>query len=110
MRTAAGLLSSSRSIRGLSDALSATGLAHAPVAIDAAARDALGVDTLQCVEMAAGLGSLRILFAQVSRDVPLRDELQRAARRLSSRAPHVLWLVAAVDARGANAAIVGWSN
>src|SRR5919201_773942 len=110
MRTAAALLSSSRSIRGLADALSATGLAQASAPIDAATRSALGIDALDFVELAAGVGSLRVVLGQFRMGVSLREELQRAARRLSSRAPHVLWLLAAVDASGTNAAIVGWSS
>jgi SAM-dependent methyltransferase len=65
---------------------------------------------VQRAELAAGQGSLRVLLLQVKSDAPFRDAIQRAAHRLSSRAPHVLWLVAAVDGAGSQAAIVGFAG
>src|SRR5438093_219698 len=110
MRTAAALLSKSRSVSGLADVVFATGLADAPVPVDAETRTALGLEAVAHAELAAGRGALRVLLLQLTADAALREALQRAARRLSSRAPHVLWLVAAVDAAGRHAAIVGWSG
>lgn len=108
MRTAAALLSSSRSIAGLADVVRATELAGSPVPIDACTRDALGIGRDARAELAAGQGVLRVLLVQLEAHAILREALQRMARRLASRAPHVLWLVAVVDARGDSAAIAGW--
>ena len=110
MRAAAALLSSSRSIVGLAEVLRATGLASASIDLDATTRQALRLDGARRAELAAGAGPVRILLLELGEDVPLRDSLQRLSRRLSSRAPHVLWIVAAVDARGRNAGIVGWAG
>lgn len=109
MRTAAALLSSSRSATGLADVVLATGLVSAPVTVDPATQNALGLESVHGAELAAGIGSLRVLILHLSGDASLRESLQLVARRLSARAPHVLWLVAAVDAPGSSAAIIGWS-
>jgi SAM-dependent methyltransferase len=110
MRTAAALLSSSRSVAGLADVVHAAGLATAPVDVDDATRIALRLESARYAALAAGTGSLRVLLLELNDAVSLREALQRLSRRLSSRAPHVLWLVAAVDSAGANAGIVGWSG
>jgi hypothetical protein len=110
MRVAAALLTASRSLRGLADVIHAAGLAGAPVEVDASTRDALALDGMKRLELAAGLGMVRVLLAQLDIDVPLRVSLPRVSRQLSTRAPHIRWLVAAVDAAGANAGIVGWTT
>src|SRR5437762_7542023 len=110
MRASAALLSSSRSIVGLAELVRAAGFASASIDLDAATRQTLRLDGVRRAELAAGAGAIRILLLELSDEVPLRDSLQRLSRRLSSRAPHVLWIVAAVDARGRNAAIVGWAG
>jgi hypothetical protein len=107
MRAAAALLSSSRSVGGLADVLRATGLAGEPEDLDAQTRSALGLEEIPRAELAPGPGLFRVLLVQLDHGASLRESLQRLARRLSSRAPQVLWVVAAVDARGDNAAIAG---
>ncbi len=89
--------------------MQAAGLSSAPIGIDAATGQSLGLDSGWRAELAAGSGSVRVLLLEAPRETPMREALQRLARRLSARAPHVLWLLGAVDASGANAAIVGWS-
>ena len=110
MRAAASLLSASRSINGLADLIRAAGLASASMEVDATTRQALHLEGVRGAELAAGAGTLRVLILELGDDAPLRDSLQRLSRRLSSRAPHVLWILAAVDARGGNAGIVGWAG
>ena len=110
MRSAAALLSQARSVDGLSQVIRAAGLGGDTVGIDPATLDALGLDGAGRVEMGAGLGGLRYLALQLAPDLPARESLQRVARRLATRAPHVLWLLAAVDRAGHQAAIVAWSR
>lgn len=110
MRAAAALLSSARSVGGLSDLVRATGLASDPVIVDTDFSSALGLTGVDGAALAAGVGSLRILLLELSCPESLRDALQRIARRLSAEAPHVVWLAAAVDAGGGHAGIVGWSG
>lgn len=108
MRASAALLASATSLTGLADAVVATGLASSPTALDAGARDGLGLPAVDDTALCSGVGSLRVLLLHFSGREPLREALQRLTRRLHSRAPHVLWLVAAVDAASANAGIVAW--
>ena len=109
MRAAAALLSSSRSPRGLADIVQATGLASASVRVDSPTREALGLEGVERAELAGGNGAIRVLLLQLEGRDSLRDALQRVSRRLASRAPHVLWLVAGCDRDGLNAGIVAWS-
>lgn len=109
MRAAAALLSSARSAQGLADVLRAAGICTSVVEVDRDTRTALGLEIARRAELGAGIGSVRILVLELGADAPLREGLLRVSRRLASRAPHVLWLVAAVDERGANSGVVAWS-
>ncbi|HEU4995019.1 MAG TPA: N-6 DNA methylase [Gemmatimonadaceae bacterium] len=109
MHAAAALLSSARTISGLADIVRATGLAGAPVQLDAGACTALGLEAVDYTEIAAGPGALRVLLVQLKGSA-IRDALQQLARRLSARAPHVLWVVAAVEHDGASAALMSWTS
>jgi hypothetical protein len=109
MRAAAGLLSASRTFRGLGELVRAAGLAPDVVEVERDARERLGLDDALEAGIGAGPGSVRVLVLALASGGPLRDGLQRVARRLASRAPHVLWVIAAVDDSGAQAGIVAWS-
>ncbi|MEX2177329.1 MAG: N-6 DNA methylase [Gemmatimonadaceae bacterium] len=109
-RAAATLLSAASSPAGLADLLCATGLFSAPVDVDAQTRAWLGVNDARNAQLAAGVGATRVLVVRAQGATPLRDLLQRIATRLGTRAPHVLWILAAVDAAGATAGIAAWPN
>ncbi|MEX2152451.1 MAG: N-6 DNA methylase [Gemmatimonadaceae bacterium] len=115
MRAAAALLSSSRSLESLAAVVRAAVPFDDLGAIDRATHDALGLggvgelDGWKRAELAAAMGCVRVLVLQLGTDESIREALQRLARRFTSRAPHVLWLVAAIDRSGANAGIVAWS-
>jgi hypothetical protein len=109
MRAAASLLSSARSVEGLGALVEASGLATTPVGLETAAVDALGVCGAD-VRMAAGPGAIRVLLLRSRGEAPLREFLHRAATGLAHRAPHVLWLLAACNAHGSQAALTGWSR
>jgi hypothetical protein len=104
MRAAAATLSSAHTIEGLSEVVRAAGLASTFAFVNRAEREALGLEAARPLQLAAGIGSTRVLLVELG-DSSLRDELQRVARRLQSRAPHVLWLIAALDVNGGHAAI-----
>jgi len=64
--------------------------------LDGAAALRLGLDDdTRRAEVAAGRGTLRALLLDVRAGATLRDSVGRAARRVSSRAPELLWLVLA---------------
>jgi SAM-dependent methyltransferase len=110
MRSAAALLSASRSVVELGDIARVIGQCGEATPLDDATWESLGLDEVQRAEMGAGVGAVRYLLVQLSPNTPLRDGLERAARRLAARAPHVLWLIAAVDAAGTHAGLVAWSR
>jgi len=110
MRSAAALLSAAASLKGLKEVVHASGFADTGLDVSPLLRDAVGLEIAREMELSAGVGSIRVLLLQLQTGLTVRDALQRIARRLSTRAPHVLWIVAAVDDAGANAGIVAWST
>jgi hypothetical protein len=110
MRAAAALLSASGSVAGLADVVRAANLGGEPFSVDRRTREALGIAVEGRAELAAGVGEIRTLLLELPDVVSLRDALQQVARRLATRAPHVLWVVAAVDTTGAHAGLVAWTR
>src|SRR5262249_6107989 len=45
----------------------------------------------------------------ILREAPIREQLARIAQRLSTRAPHVLWLIVAAQPEHGDIAIAAWS-
>jgi hypothetical protein len=109
MRSAAALLAGA-SREGLQRVVLATGLASAPEPLDPATRDALGLTNVDTAFLSAGVGSIRVLILESGAGEPLRESLARLARRLNSRAPHVLWIVAAINTDASLAGIIAWSS
>ena len=60
--------------------------------------------------MASGRGALRALLVIVPDRFTLRDALPRIAARLSSRAPHCLWLVLATQPSSKRVALMAWTD
>jgi hypothetical protein len=85
MRSAATLLSASRSVVELGEVARVIGQCGETTALDDATREALGLDRVRRAEMGAGVGAVRYLLLELSANTPLRDGLERAARRLASR-------------------------
>ncbi len=92
------------------DVLRAVGFASAPAALDAATLSALGLDEMRSAGISAGVGAFRSLVIELEAPAQLRERVQRIARRLTSSAPHVHWLIGVVAHAGTHAAIVVWSN
>jgi hypothetical protein len=110
MRAAAALLSTVRSIADLSEIVRATGIAKDTIDLDGEAADSLRLQGASALRMAAGCGAIRVLIAELAPDAALREWLPRTARSLASRAPHVLWLIAATTPEADQALLAGWSS
>lgn len=110
MRAAAAILSSSRTLEALADALRVAGLRGDVASLDAATLGSLGLEGVERAALLGGAGTIRALLIQFASPATLRDALPLIARRLSTRAPHVQWLVAALESDGRRACISGWTS
>jgi hypothetical protein len=109
LRAAGELLASASSIDRLEPVAILLGCSESSP-LDPATRHALGLDGIAIeARIASGTGSIRMLLL-VAGEYPIRDLLGTVASRLSSRAPHVLWIVAAIQPAIAVVAIATWSN
>jgi hypothetical protein len=107
LRAAAAALTAARTTEGLRAVVRAAGITGTSVALDRDALIALGLGDAPGPELISGTGDVRVLLLpRGATPGILRDQLQRISRRLASRAPHVLWLVAAVDETGTQAGLV----
>ncbi|HET9455474.1 MAG TPA: N-6 DNA methylase [Gemmatimonadaceae bacterium] len=109
MRAAASLLSSAVTLDGMVALLRAAGIAQGELHPAPETMQALGVEDV-CSLIGGGRGGVRLLVTPLDTAQPLRTGIQQLVARLASRAPHVPWVVAVVDARGGNAAIVSWTS
>lgn len=110
LRSAASLLAAAADTPSLAAIAAAVGCSGAPAPFDPDARAALGIPsdcTHACV--AAGPGTLRALLLDVRGGRPMREVLASLATRLSSRAPHLLWLLVASRDVTREVAIAAWS-
>ncbi|HUX34909.1 MAG TPA: DNA methyltransferase [Gemmatimonadaceae bacterium] len=111
LRTAAALLGAADSAGPLAALLASVGITGTPRPLDATRRDAIGaMEQTRELQVVAGPGAVRALIACVRDGPPLREQLGRLAARLQSRAPHVLWLLAAADARDDTVALAAWNG
>lgn len=110
IRTAAALLQAADSAGPLAALLASVGITGTPRPLDAARRQAIGAtEQTRDLQVVAGPGTVRALIVCVRDGPPLREQLARLAARLQSRAPHVLWLLAAADARDGTVALAAWN-
>lgn len=109
LRAAAGLLGSTASVEDLRSLASAIGFDGECATLDAVAQAAFGLnDGFIDARLLHGPGSLRALLFEARGDQG-RLQLSRAATRLASRAPHVLWLILAVEP-GTHRVLIGAST
>ena len=88
----------------------ALGFTGTPLALDAAALSALGLDDdATAARIARGPGALRALLVDTAAGRPLRDRVRRIAARLAARAPHQLWVLVARDPVAGELGIATWS-
>lgn len=107
MRAAAAVLATATTTEGLRVVIRAAGISGEGVRLDPATLATIGGAESERAELIAGPGAIRVLLVSgVPAGSSLREYLQRLSRRLASRAPHVLWLVAAVDERAGHAGLL----
>lgn len=106
---AAHLLLPPRDAVGLTPLAAALGFGE-PAPFDEVARDALGLASgdATCL-VARGPGALRALLVELPPDRPLRDAVRALAARLTSRTPHLLWVLIGVQPGSAQLTIAAWS-
>ena len=109
MRASAALLSQARSVENLTLLLAEAGLATSTIALEPAELANLGAGELRGARLGQSNGSCRILVGSMPRDGNPREIVPRLARKLTSRAPHVLWIVALVDERAESCTLATWS-
>ena len=109
LRSAATLLAAATDISSLGAIAAAVGCLGPPGPLDADARTSLGLpDDCPRASVARGPGTLRALLLDVDGTRAMRDVLVHLARRLSARAPHVLWLAIACRQRSGDVAVAAW--
>ena len=111
MREAATLLTAARHPDAREDLLARSGCAGPFVSLDEREIDNLGIEGLLRPRMGASRGNCRALIGTFESDRPsFREAVLRLARRLSARAPHVLWLLCVADDRSEHCALIAWST
>ena len=111
LRAAAELLAAVHSVEGLAPIAAAIGCDGTPATLDAGTRHSLGLDeSVIEARIATGGGALRALLVSVAGNQPMRAFLPRLAARLSSRAPHVLWMIVALQSETETIALSAWTD
>lgn len=111
MREAATLLTAARNPDAREGLLARSGCAGPFVSLEPHEIENLGVEELHRPRIGSSRGNCRALIGTLaSGRRPFREAVVRLARRLSSRAPHVLWLLCVADARGDHCALIAWST
>lgn len=109
LRAAAELLASSGSLSGTEAIIAHLGCSESSL-LDARTRHALGLDGLSVdVRIASAVGAIRVLLVDAA-SLPIRDVLATIAARLATRAPHVLWLVVAIQPQVGTVAVAAWTG
>ena len=109
LHAAADLLTAAATIEHLAPLARAVGCSAAPLPLADDARTALGLTDVTGAGIVAGPGSVRVLLLEWPAGTPLRERVAAAAIRLTTRAPHLLWLVMAVERAGTALVIATWS-
>ncbi|HEX5073596.1 MAG TPA: DNA methyltransferase [Gemmatimonadaceae bacterium] len=110
LRAAAVLLAAATDIASLGAIATAVGCIGPPGPLDATARTTLGLpDDCQDAWVARGPGTLRALLLDIGGNRPMREVVTNLARRLTTRAPHLLWLAIACRKTTTEVAIAAWS-
>ena len=111
LRAAGLLLANATDLAELAAIAATAGCASPPQPLDDDALRALGLrDFVEAAHVAPGPGALRALLLRFHEEPPIRELLTRVAQRLSTRAPHVLWLVIGTQPRRGDVAIAAWSS
>lgn len=111
LRAAGELLAAADSIEKLLPLARIAGCHGNTLPLDEATRATMGLDAFVAeAAIVDGDGARRALLIEIDGGVSLRDWLVRAAARLSSRMPHVLWLLVVTRRTGSDVALAAWSG
>ncbi|MGH7664567.1 MAG: DNA methyltransferase, partial [Gemmatimonadaceae bacterium] len=113
VRSAAEALQAASSLDALHPIAAALGCDGEPVTLAPETAAAVGLpDSFGPAQVARGPGSLRALLvvAPGCGRGTFRDAVDQLASRVATRAPHLLWIVAAVEPHGPRTAILTWSS
>jgi len=109
LRSAAILLSNTISVECAGPILVELGFSDEIVPLDDETRQRLGVGAeVDSPHMSLGPGSMRALVGGLSGAQPIRETVTRLAARLSSRTPHILWLLVVIHRGAKQIAIASW--
>jgi hypothetical protein len=109
LRAAADLLTAAATVEHLAPLARVIGGSGAPLPLADDARSSLGLTGTSDARIVAGPGSLRILLLEWPRGAPLREKIIASATRLTARAPHLFWLVIAVERAGSALTLATWT-
>ena len=97
LAAAARLLENAISSEGITRLLEELGFPSPPITLTKDEASSIGLPSDNLFLVSAGLGSRRVVIFTIPAGTDLRPEVSRIASRLISRAPHLLWTIAAVD-------------
>jgi hypothetical protein len=106
---AARAVDASASHEGREALLAALGFVERSLPLDAASRDRLGITPhALSARVSTGQGALRALTVELDHDASVRDCISAIARQLSTRSPHLLWLIVVSEKATSTLAIATW--
>ena len=110
LKSAAALLATCASQDELARLASVLGFHDSPLSLDEATRATFGLEDPEIdARIARGKGTLRVLLIETPPNAPPRDRVTALAGRLTSRVPHLLWLIIAAERGGPHLTIATWS-
>ncbi|MGH7633684.1 MAG: hypothetical protein ACRENC_08125, partial [Gemmatimonadaceae bacterium] len=110
--SAAAVLAAATTLPALSALAADIGFTPPALPLHAELRGALGLDgqSIGHASVLSGPGALRALVVQCDGSAPLRETVSTIARRLTSRAPQLLWLLVAAQHDAPGLAIATWTG
>jgi hypothetical protein len=109
LRSAAILLANTTSVDCTGPLLAELGFSDQLALLDDDTRDRLGITAeLEAAHMSLGPGAMRALVAESVGSRPVREIAGRLAGRLSSRTPHILWVLVILRRTPGEIAIAAW--
>ena len=109
LNSAAILLANTTSVGCTGPLLAELGFTDELVSLDEETRDRLGITSeFADVHTSLGPGAMRALVAELSSSQPPREVIGRLAGRLSSRTPHVVWVIVLMHRESRQLAIAAW--
>ena len=111
LRSFAERLASADTLDSLASLVADIGCDGSPSPLDADTRQKLGLERdVADARIAAGSGALRAVVVELASHDPIREIVVRIAGRLSTRAPHVLWMLVASQPETRSLAFAAWTD